>query len=319
MTEKQHSADEQEKKKHQEDDTSDDLNEIMDKLSEKESSGDEEAKPAGGEEEQTPVGPPAPAADEPENVEEILEKITEKEEDTPPEELNVWQRIVYVFTSPARLFTYLRYRPDYIVPILLTIIISVFATTQVYDIAINDRVAAVENNEKIPDERKNIIIDQMEASKEGTKRLIYTFVFPPIGILITFSLVTAIFLLIGNVFLGGKARFAQLLAAYSYSYLIMAIAGTAVKLPLWLAKGTLKVNTSLALFMPASASQTTLYQFLSSFDFFTLWFLLVFGIGFAAIYRFSQLKGILTVFVTWLIYVIFTKVVLGSIFGGMMG
>jgi hypothetical protein len=45
--------------------------------------------------------------------------------------------------------------------------------------------------------------------------------------------------------------------------------------------------------------------------------LAVFGIGFAVIYRFTQLKGILSVFITWLLYVLIFKVAISSLFGSL--
>jgi len=296
-----------------------DLEDILGKLSEsEEKSKPVEKKPAEKPEQpQEPGEEPAPSVpeEEPESLEGILDKISEREE--APEELSLIQRIWGIFVKPTQVFEYLRFKPDYWIPLILTIIISVVVSMQVYDIAIQDRISIIEENERIPDEQKDRIVDSMEESRHGMKRIIYTFVVPPLSILIIFSLVSVIFLFIGNILLGGKARFAQIFSAYCYSYLIVAVAGTIVKLPLWLAKQTLKVDTSLALVLPETASKT-LHNFLSSFDVFTLWFLVVFGIGFAIIYRFSQLKGIISVFIAWLIWVLITKVALGSILGGMM-
>jgi hypothetical protein len=61
---------------------------------------------------------------------------------------------------------------------------------------------------------------------------------------------------------------------------------------------------------------TALYNFIGSFDIFTVWFLIVFGIGFAVIYRFSKLKALASVFIAWLAYVVIFKVLLGSLFAG---
>ncbi len=254
---------------------------------------------------------------EEENVEAILEKITEKEEEEPVEEMGVVQRVINVFTNPQRLFRYLRVKPDVVTPILLVIFISILTSTLIYDIAINDQITRIEQNDQLPDDRKDMIIDQIEASKHGTKRIIYNYLLPPIGVIITFSVVAAIFLFIGNVILGGKTSFKHMLSVYGYSYLVVAIAGTVVKLPLWLAKGTLQLTFSPAVFL--SDTQTTLYRLLSAFDVFTLWFLVVFGIGFAIIYRFTQLKGILSVFITWFIYVLISKVLIAGLLSGLVG
>lgn len=296
-----------------------DLEEILGKLSESENKAAQpEKKPAEkSEEPPEPVKEPTPSAseEEPESLEGILDKISEKEE--PPEELSVFQRIWGIFVKPVQVFEYLRVKPDFLVPLILIILVSVAVNLKVYDIAIQDQIAKIEENDRIPDEQKDLIIDRMEESRHGTKRIINSFVVPPVSVLIIFALVSAIFLFIGNILLGGKARFAQIFSIYCYSYLIITIAGTIVKLPLWLAKQTMQVETSLALLVPETASKT-LHNILSSFDIFTLWFLVVFGIGFAVIYRFSQLKGILSVFIAWFIWVLITKVALASVLGGLI-
>ena len=304
-----------------EEDVQKDLEEILGKLSESEKKTtqpeqkpeEKPEQPAGVEKESAPSAP----TEEPESLEGILDKISETPGEEVPEELSVIQRIWGIFVNPKQVFEYLRAKPDFIIPLVFIIIVSVAVNLAVYDIAIQDQIAKIEESERIPDEQKDLIIDRMEESKHGIKHIISVFVVPPINVLIIFGLVSGIFLFIGNILLGGKARFAQIFSIYCYSYLIITIAGTIVKLPLWLAKQTVQVETSLALLVPETASKT-LHNILSSFDVFTLWFLIVFGIGFAIVYRFSQLKGILSVFIPWFIWVLIIKVALAGILSGLI-
>lgn len=292
-----------------------DLDEIMEKLTE---SGAEK-KPESHKAEEEPKQPSAQAPSpeqEPEDLEGILEKISEKEErpEAPVEELSTFQRVVSVFTQPRRLFEYLRQKPDWVVPIIVVVLFSLAASFLVYDIAIDDQIKKIEQNENIPDERKDTIIDNMEARREGAWRYVSILAFPVVGVFVAFSLVSLVFLFIGNVILGGKARFKQIFSVYAYAYLIPAILGSIIKIPLILQKHSLDVRTSLALFLPSAETQSTLFRLLDSFDIFTLWFLAVFGIGYAIVYKFSTTKGLIAVFFTWLVWVLITKVALASLF-----
>jgi hypothetical protein len=256
---------------------------------------------------------------EPEGIEQILESISEKPEEIPVEKQNPFQRIINVFIAPTRLFEYLRAKPDFIIPLILAILVSMFSAYRLYDMAIDSRISSLEQNDRIPAERRDLMIDQLEASKTGTIKIISTFIVPPISLIIIYSLISAIFLLIGNVFLGGKARFKQIFSAFSYSYLIVILLGSLIKIPLILSKQTLKVDMSPAVLFRQLGEGSLLYKFINSFDVFTVWFVIVFGIGFAVIYRFSKLKGVVSVSIAWLVYVLVFQVWLSNLFKGITG
>ncbi len=298
-----------------------DLDDILGSIKESEKGGSEsdrkkaeEAESGQQEEQPEPQSTPEPTE---EGVDQILERISEKDKE-PVEEMNAFQRVVGVFTQPTKVFAYLKNKPEYMLPLIIAILISIISSILVFDIAINDQIRKYERSERFTNDQKNMIIDNLEASKTGARRYISTIVVPGISMLVIFALVSAIFLFIGNVILGGKARFVQIFSAYAYSYLIVAIVGTIVKLPLWLSQNTLKVDTNLAVFLPGSMEKSTIYNFFTAFDIFTIWFLIVFGIGFAIIYRFSQLKGIISVITAWLVYVVISKVILGNFFAGIV-
>ncbi|NOX38007.1 MAG: YIP1 family protein [Calditrichaeota bacterium] len=310
-------------KEHQEPDEEikKDLDEILGQLSEKDTS---QAPPPGKPETKKNPETPSPeslsSVDDTaeEGVEAILEKLSEKEEE-PVEEMGVFQRIVGIFFQPVKVFEYLRQKPDILVPLILILVITAVVSNLVVDIAVNDQIRLIEQNENIPDEQKDLIIDRMEASRQGATGFLYTSILPVITTLIVVVLVTLIFWGIGNFILGGTAKFKQMFSVYLYAYLIVALLGSAIKVPLILYQKTIHVQTSLALLLPASQNKTFLYNLLANFDVFTLWFLFVFGIGFATLYRFSQTKGMVAVFSTWFVWVM-VKTSIGSLllsrFGG---
>ncbi len=263
-----------------------------------------------GNEEQKDV--PAEDSDE---LEAILKEISETGEETTDEHFSLVQRLIGIFTQPGKVFHYLRRKPDFIIPMVLAILISIFSSYMVYDIALDDSIQRIEQSEKFSDQQKEKIIEQTESRRVGVWRTVSIIAFPTVGVVLIFLLVTLIFWFTGNVVLGGKATFKQLLSAYSYSWLIYAIPGTLVSLWLIIRYQTLKIPINLAALMPESAGGTALYRFMESVDIFTVWFLIVFGIGFATMYRFNRQKGLISVFSVWLLYVLIFKVALGSLFG----
>jgi len=253
----------------------------------------------------------------------IDKKITDHPESDagdsgPVEEMSAGQRVIGIFTSPQKVFQYLRVKPEFWIPVLLAVIVGVAVSYLVYDIALSDAIANYEKMD-IPDQQRDIILDSIESRRTGAWRYTSIFVFPIIGVFAIFGAVALAYWFVGNVVLGGKAKYKQVFSAFAYSYLILTIVGTIVKVPLILSNQTLKVQTSLAVFMSQEASDTALYRFLDAFDIFTIWMLVVFAIGYAVIYRFSQVKAFMGVFLTWLLYVLVFSVALGSFFSKFTG
>jgi hypothetical protein len=252
------------------------------------------------------------------SIEEILEKISEKEDEA-FEEMNLAQRFIAVFTKPTELFNYLRVKPEYWAPFLIAIVLSIITTYLTYDLQVDATIERIENSERFSDEQKDIYLDGIEEGRYGARRYLSTFVFAPLGLAVLYLVASALFLFVGNIVLGGKAKYVQVLSVFSYTFLILMITGLVLKLPFMLINQSIDFNTSLSLFLPAAAKDTSIYRLFSAFDIFTLWFLAVFAIGFSIIYRFSQLKSFLSVFITWFIWVILYKVVLGSFFSAFTG
>jgi len=87
-----------------------------------------------------------------------------------------------------------------------------------------------------------------------------------------------ILLLIGNVFLGGNAKYWQYLNVYTFAGLV-AIPGMLLKAPLMIAKESSDVRTSLAIILPAEDTSSFLFHILSWTDIFAIWMLVVAIIG----------------------------------------
>ena len=320
MNDKNESKD-QEKKPQGSEDSSKELNDILGQLKESEGKTPEEKpKQDKGDEIIEKMHPKGKETEkDSEGLEDILNSITEKEQETPVESMNVFQRFIGVFTAPGKVFDYLKAKPDFWIPLILAVVISIISGYMFFDVAINDQITRIEQNENIPADRKDAILDQIEASREGSRKIINSVVIAPIFVVVIYLIIPLIFLLIGSVFLGGKAHYKQLLSVFSYSYLIVIFLGTLVKAPLIMAKNTVNIQMSPAAFLDPEQISGALYRFIGSFDIFVIWFLIVFALGFSTIYGFSKLKGLLSVFIAWLLYVLIVNVVISGFFQGLLG
>ncbi len=309
------------KKEEMDEEVKRDLDEILHQLSESEKSKKEaqEEKKESAEPKSEPAPEEekeSPGASVEEELQDILEQISEEE--PPPAELSALDRLVGIFLKPRQVFEYLRVKPDIWLPLILIALISIGVSFSVYDIALDQQIEKIEQNERIPDEQKNLILDKIEASRSGAKKILSSAVVAPLSTVIVSLVVAGFFFFLGNIILGGKASFAQIFSVYLYAQLIPTILGSIVKIPLWVSQQSLGATTSLAVLLPTDMSGSTVARLLGNFDIFTIWYLIVFSMGFAIIYRFSQLKSYLAVFISWFLFIII-KVGLGSIFSSFMG
>ncbi|MFQ6092524.1 MAG: YIP1 family protein, partial [bacterium] len=165
----------------------------------------------------------------------------------------------------------------------------------------------------IPDDRKDDIIENVEAGARGWRAYIGS-VLTPIGVLVVLAAVSGIFLFFGNMLFGGQASFRQVLSMYAHAGVI-AVPASVVKVPLILAQQSLRVQTNLALFLSADAEQSLLYRLLAKFDIFTIWEVILLIIGLAAIYRFSNGRASAIVLTLWGLWIA-VSLALGSVFQG---
>ncbi len=309
------------KKEEMDEEVKKDLDEILNQLSESEASKKEPPPEKMAEKEEKTEPIPAPEKETPggsveDELQDILEQITEEER--PPQELSALDRLVGVFFSPRKVFEYLRVKPDIWLPLILIALITIGVSFSVYDIALDQQIEKIEQNDRIPDEQKDLILNRIEESRSGTKRIVSNLVIAPVSTILGYLIVAAFFLFLGNIILGGKASFAQVFSVYLYAQLIPVILGSIVKTPIWVSQQSLSATTSLSALLPADMANSMLYRLLSNFDIFTIWFLIVFSLGFAVVYRFSQLKGYLAVFISWLLF-IFAKIGVASFFASLLG
>ncbi|HPG39720.1 MAG TPA: YIP1 family protein [bacterium] len=193
-------------------------------------------------------------------------------------DMSLLSRIIGVFVSPAATFNAIAAKPKWLVPGIILIIISLGTTYLLSPIiSVEQRQKAVEQMEKRGMEQEQID-EAMAKSEQIMKISLYPTVV--ISSIIMFVLTAAIWLFFGNVVLGGKAKFEQLLGVVVYRAFIPTV-GMLIKAPLMISQKTMNIHFSLATFMPDSAKDTFLYKVLAQFELFNIWAIIALCIGIA--------------------------------------
>ena len=214
--------------------------------------------------------------------------------------LGFWAKLGNIFASPTKTFEALDKKPTWIAPIIILILISAVITQLTFPIIIDSQLERFRSNPDIPPEQLEAIEQQISGNlnQQRIMMLVGQLIVAPIILL----LIAAIFYFIGNIILGGDATYKKVLSIYSWSSFIL-ILSALITAPIVLAKGSLDISLSPALLMSGDALGTKLYALLSKFDFFVIWFLAVFAVGFGSIYRFSKTKAFVAVGITWGIWI----------------
>ncbi|MBN2029405.1 YIP1 family protein [bacterium] len=223
-------------------------------------------------------------------------------------------RIIGIFTSPRETFESIRQKPTWLVPFIISILFAIVFTFLAMDIVLKDQIAQ--------QQARGVSQEQIEAqSNYQTIGKYVSGVFIIIGTLVSWVVVSAVFLFGGNTVMGGEAKFKKIFSVVAWTSLI-GILGGLIKIPLILSKGTMQgVTTSLAILLPLpepGENPSFLYQLFTRFDLFTIWTIALYCIGLAVVYQFTTKKAATLVISLWAIYIILS-VTFGSLFGGFMG
>lgn len=214
-------------------------------------------------------------------------------------------KLINVYLNPRKTFLALENRPTWLIPMILLTLLAIFSTQLTFPIIMDAQLANLRNNPNIPSEQLSII-EKSIAENMARQRLFAT-IGQLVIIPIIYFLLGGIMYFVGSVVLGGDSSYKKVLSVWSWSSCI-GILAFIIMTPLILSKGTMNVSLSLALLLPSDAIDTTLYNVLKHFDFFTMWELAVFAYGFALIYKFKMAKAYVSVGILWGIWITISTV-----------
>jgi len=228
--------------------------------------------------------------------------------------LSIGSKLGLIFTNPKRVFESLKIKPDWLVPTLIIVVLSVASAFFLKDITLEMQKERIIASENIPEEQKEVILQRFEDS--GSMQMIMGMVGAVVFVFASFALVAGLYLFTGNVILGGQSNFKTLLAVYAWGFM-PSIPEAIIKIPLMLAKNSIHVYTSLAILFDTSESETVLFKIANAVDIFALWRVALWAIGFSVVYKFTEGKSYAVIGAWYIIWVV-VSIALSSLFQGFM-
>jgi hypothetical protein len=220
--------------------------------------------------------------------------------------LGFWAKLGNIFVSPTNTFEAIKISPSWFTPlviyILILFVVGIIAMPSTMDSIKTDTMTVYSAIPNMTEESLNQVQQQLEQQSEmsfsniarGTPFLLIRF--------IPFFIVVSILFLFGTVFYGGDGKYKTIMSLVAWTYPIWAL-GAIVELPLKIIKHSHSASLSLAVLVPADPLNSTFYL-LKNIGFFNIWAIAVLGLGFSTVYGFSKVKGLVTVFALWIVWVI---------------
>jgi hypothetical protein len=215
---------------------------------------------------------------------------------------NPFQRIIGVLFSPNATFASIARRPDWVVPLVLLLVVSLAAGI-IMGPHIDFGAAARESMEQ----NKNATPEQIDKAVRISASIgkVLTYISPVLS-LIGLLAIAGIVLLAFRIF-GGEGDYKQAFSVTCYSS-IPSIIKSVVTLIIMTAKGGVIPAQALATlvrsnlgFLVDYKTNPMAFALLSSFDIFSVWFLALLIIGFAYVSRVSKAKSAAIIISLWIV------------------
>jgi hypothetical protein len=235
------------------------------------------------------------------------------EEEPEQEELieSPLKRTFMVIFSPKRVFESLfkskRGRADWLIPAILTMIVSLVVINVGYEYIQDEQVAAsiktIQNNKNMTDEQKDARIEQTRQSLEKMAgvSLIITNASVVLGVFAGAAVIGLVLMVIARVFLSSPLPFRD---GFTITALAMMVstAGSIIQLPLMmLYESFTRSRFTLGLLLPSGMADSFLYK-LVNIDLFVLLFTIFLGIGLAVFTKKKLSQALTPLVVLWLLY-----------------
>ncbi len=211
-------------------------------------------------------------------------------------------RLVNLFVKPSATFQSIKEKMTWkqtLIPIMILILLSVISYKLTLPVTIPEAEKRILKIERLSDEQKTVQIQKTVERMNGTIPYIGIVISQPIVILI----IGAFFLILGNIFGGGKTELLKMVGVTLYIQMVDVIVSI-IKIPLMLSQKTIDVQTSLALAFPEVNHSNIFYNIASQIDVFTVWKIILWILAFQIIYKYSSKKASFLVIPIWVILAI---------------
>ncbi len=212
-------------------------------------------------------------------------------------------------------------RWDWILPLCLSLVISLLVVNIGYDYLKNDQIEAarnrIENNTKLTDEQKTAALGQIDAQIEKMAGFTHIMmnVSSVVGLFMFLAVIALVMRAVAAFMLHGRMSFRDAFTVCALGSVI-SMAGSVIKVPLiFYFESFAQAKLSIGFLFPEEMQESFIVKLLD-FDLFTLWYLVIISIGMAVFVKTSLKKALVPMAVLWIAYRIATQVITG-ILGGL--
>lgn len=234
--------------------------------------------------------------------------------------MSILSNVINTYLAPGKVFEAVK---DFdfkkaLIPLLILAVLGIVSYWAIQDLATeagyDAAIERIESSSRIDDEQKEEIIANMEEKMEGPQ--IAGWIFSFLGNPISVFFMALVALIVGNTFMGGSAKFGQLLNVTAWAYMI-AILEAIVKIPLMLSKWSLEVYTGLGV-LGIGEKGTFINYLFAGIDIFAIWRIVLIAIGMGIIYNKKTKPYVVAMLITWFILRLISAG-FSSFFGGLAG
>ena len=242
--------------------------------------------------------------------EEIHDELEQENDDYGDEEEMITspiRRVMMVLFSPRRVYESLVKKSshlDWVIPILISIAISLTLINVGFDYLRNDQVTAIkekiENNTKLSEQQKAEAIEKYTNSDFQKIGRIMANIFAPLGAFAGTAVIALVVLFVIKIYLHGTIDFSE-------AFKLTALAGMTsvisliVKIPLVFYHESInQAKTSLGLLFPESMSDSFIIKLLD-IDIFILWYVILLSIGMSVFAKVNTKKALIPMVFLWFV------------------
>lgn len=217
---------------------------------------------------------------------------------------NPFQRIIGVFISPGETFASIARKPDWVIPVLIIVVISLVSGVLIAQ-RVDFTALAREAMEMNP-QAASMPADRMETSVRFTAGMmkVSTYLSPFLSVIVLL-IVSAVLQLVVRLF-GGEGSFLQAFSTTTYAWYPRVVKGVLATVVI-LSRSSLSIfdlqNPLMSnlgfLFDPKT--QPLQFALASSLDIFAIWSVILLIIGFSEVSRLSRAKSAVIVIGLWLV------------------
>lgn len=217
-------------------------------------------------------------------------------------------RLMMVFSEPSKLFGTLTSKTDWLIPLIIIGIIGgaiYYQTRPIYADGMEPAVMEVLESyqDRMPAAQYNQMVEDAKKQFDEGRENAFLWYLPLVwfGLPFVFWLIiSSIGMLSGNFIFGGKASFWIIMNVVAYAALI-GFLGDCVRAIMIIMKDSMFVYTGLGLLKPANDGSFIFYL-LRQIDLFSIWRIIVTGIGLGVIYNMKPKKFVIVLFIVWILF-----------------